>query len=149
TTNISGAISSGLTLTNAQPADAGSYTVVVTNSAGFVTSGVATLTVNIPPSITQEPQSQTVDQGSNATFTVTASGTTPLAYQWRFNSTNIAGATASAYTRTNAQPTDAGSYTVVVTNVAGGVTSVVATLDVIIPPPTVAFVGSPTNGAAP
>jgi hypothetical protein len=149
TTNISGAIASGFTLTNAQPADAGSYIAVVTNSAGSVTSVIATLTVNVPPSITEQPQSQTVNQGSNATFTITASGTAPLAYQWRFNSMNIAGATAGAYARTNAQPADAGSYTVVVTNVAGAVTSMVATLDVTIPPPALDFVGSPVNGAAP
>ena len=47
------------------------------------------------------PQSQTVAQGSNVTFTVTADGTAPLAYQWRFASTNIAGATTNSYTRIN------------------------------------------------
>ena len=148
-TNISGAIASSLTLTNVQPADAGSYTVIVTNSAGSITSTVAALAVHVPPSIAQQPQSQTVNQGSNATFTVTASGTTPLAFQWRFNTTNIAGATTIAYTRTNAQPADAGSYTVVVTNVAGSVTSVVATLEVTIPPPVADFTAEPTNGVAP
>ncbi len=90
--------------------------------------------VTNPPSITLDPQSQTVAQGSNVTFTVTADGTAPLAYQWRFGSTNIAGATTNSYTRMNSQPADAGSYCVVVTNAAGSRTSSTATLTVIVPP---------------
>src|SRR5207244_2943307 len=75
------------------------------------------------PSITADPQSQTVPPGSNVLFTVAASGAAPLSYQWRFNGTNIGGATLTSYTRTNAQLTDAGSYTAVVTNTSGSVTS--------------------------
>ncbi len=129
TADIAGATNSGYTRSNAQFADAGSYTVVVTNSVGSVTSAVATLTVlSNPPSITAQPQNQSVSLGSNATFTVTASGTAPLNYQWRFNGANLSGATGTSYTRTNAQLADVGSYSVVVTNVVGSVTSAVATL---------------------
>jgi endonuclease/exonuclease/phosphatase family metal-dependent hydrolase len=91
--------------------------------------------VTNPPSIALDPQSQTVPQGSDVTFTVTADGTPPLAYQWRFNSAVIAGATASAWTRSNVQPADMGSYSVVVSNAAGTATSSNATLSLIVPPP--------------
>src|SRR5207302_8547842 len=61
-----------------QSNQAGSYTVVVGNSAGSVTSAVATLTVYVPAGIATQPLSQTVTQGVNATFTVMGSGTAPL-----------------------------------------------------------------------
>src|SRR5205814_1323732 len=88
------------------------------------------IVTNVPPSISTQPQSQTNVQGSDVTFNVSASGTVPLFYQWRFNTSNIGGATASSYTRTNVGSGDAGNYTVVVTNAAGSVTSAIATLTV-------------------
>ena len=133
-TNISGAVSSSYTRLNAQPADAGNYAVVVSNVAGAITSAVATLTVNVPPSISTPPQSLTVNQSQNALFSITAAGTAPLSYQWRFNGSDILGATASDYTRFNAQGSDAGGYSVVINNMAGSVTSAVASLNVSIPP---------------
>ena len=60
---------------------------------GNVTSNAATLTVNVPPSITTQPASQTVTVGQTATFTVTATGTGTLTYQWKKNGTAIGGAT--------------------------------------------------------
>src|SRR5439155_9675989 len=86
-----------------------------------------------PPAITAQPQSLTVTAGQNATFSVTATGTVPLSYQWRFGGTNIPSATASAYTRANAQTNDAGNYSVVITNQAGSATSTDATLTVTLP----------------
>ncbi len=133
-TNISSANTNSYGISNVQTTNAGSYTIVVSDYSGAVTSSVATLTVsgvNIAPSITTQPQSVTNSQGQNANFTVTATGTAPLNYQWRFTGTNISGATDSGYTRTNTQAADAGSYTVVVTNIAGSVTSAVATLTVV------------------
>jgi pectate lyase len=82
------------------------------------------------PTITTQPASQTVSAGSSVTFSVVASGTAPLSYQWKFNSANISGATSSSYTIASAQTNNAGSYTVTVTNVAGSVTSAAATLTV-------------------
>jgi hypothetical protein len=73
----------------------------------------------VPPSITTQPASKTVNPGANVTFTVSASGTAPLNYQWRFNGANIAGATATSVTKSNVQSGDAGNYSVVVGNVAG------------------------------
>jgi len=95
--------------TNVQPADAGDYSVVVTNAGGLAASDPATLTVNVPPVISAQPQSQTVSVGSNVLFSVTATGTEPLGYQWRFNTADIAGATGSTYTLNNAQTTNAGT----------------------------------------
>ncbi len=135
-TNIAGATTNSYTRMNAQPADAGSYCVVVTNSAGSVTSSTATLTVIIPPTIVTHPLAQAACQGAAATFTVTVTGTDPLSYQWRFNATDVSGATTSAYTRGNAQPTDMGSYSVVVSNSAGAVASSNATLSLVVPAPT-------------
>ncbi|HQL79106.1 MAG TPA: immunoglobulin domain-containing protein [Verrucomicrobiota bacterium] len=128
--DISGATSSNYTISNVQSAQAGAYTVVIVNPGGSVTSGAAILTVLVPPSITTQPVGQTVDQGSTVSFSAAATGTTPLAYQWRFNGTAIPGATLSSYTKSNVQLADAGNYSVVVTNIAGSVTSANALLTV-------------------
>src|ERR1051326_4772496 len=97
---------------------------------GTITSSNALLTVIVPPTITNQPQSLTINQGMNATFTVGASGTSPFSYQWLFNGTNSPGATASSYTKTNAQPSDSGNYSVAVSNPAGTATSSNAVLTV-------------------
>jgi len=128
---VSGATGASFTLNSVQPADAGIYTVVVTNGVGTVTSSSATLTVNaaaVAPSISSQPQSTSVTVGSAATFSVTASGAAPLSYQWQKAGTAISGATSASYSIANAQATDAGSYAVVVSNSVGSVTSSAATL---------------------
>jgi hypothetical protein len=133
-TNLATATAADLALNNLQSPDAGNYTVVVTNSAGSATSAVAVLTVTsspVPPMITSQPQSQTVVAGANVSFGVAATGTAPLAYQWRFNGTNLAGAFSTSLTLTNVQATSAGSYSVVVSNSAGSATSSNAVLTVI------------------
>jgi RHS repeat-associated protein len=79
--------------------------------------------------ILTQPVSQTVAQGTNVTFSVTAQGVSPLNYQWYFNGTNLlAGATSSSLTISNVQVTDEGSYQLVVTNFTGSLTSSAATL---------------------
>jgi hypothetical protein len=82
------------------------------------------------PSITSQPQSASVSVGSSATFSVGASGSTPLSYQWSFDGTPISGATASSYTVASAQIASAGNYTATVTNSAGSATSSAAVLTV-------------------
>jgi hypothetical protein len=128
--NISGATAATYTRSNVQAADAGNYSVVITNAAGSVTSANALLTINTPVSITTQPQAQTVIAGANALFSVTATGTAPLTYQWRFNGANIVGATSANFNRTNAQVGNAGSYSVVVGNSMNAVTSAPAVLTV-------------------
>lgn len=109
---------------------AGSYDVVVTNSLGSVTSTAAVLTVGLVPAVTTQPVALTVAAGKPATFTVVASGTPTLTYQWRKAGTNINGATAATYTIASVVAADAGSYDVVVSNTYGGTTSSAATLTV-------------------
>jgi outer membrane protein assembly factor BamB len=134
TNNLAGATNTSLTLTNIQPADAGYYEVVVTNACGSTTGLVASLTVPQPgvaPSITAQPQSRTNVAGTAATFSVAATGTAPLRYQWRFEGANLVGATSTNLTFASVQLTNAGNYTVVVTNAYGAVTSQVAVLTVL------------------
>ncbi len=134
-TAISGATAPTYTTPATTSADSGSqFTVVVSNTAGSVTSNAATLTVNASataPSITTQPASQTVTLGQTATFTVVATGTAPLSYQWRKSGTAISGATSPTYTTPATTSADSGSqFTVVVSNTAGSVTSNAATLTV-------------------
>lgn len=130
--NISGATSSSYTTSATVLADNGaSYSVVVNNTAGSITSSNATLTVNpAPPTITSQPQNVTVNEGGSASFSVIAGGSAPLSYQWRKGGSAISGATASTLTISPVAQVDAGSYDVVVTNGAGGVTSSAATLTI-------------------
>ena len=84
----------------------------------------------LPPTILTQPQSRTVRAGTNVTFKVVATGTSPLSYQWRFNTTNVVGATNSSLALTNVQLVQSGNYTVVVTNSINSVTSAPANLKV-------------------
>jgi len=132
-TGLSGATNAALTLSNIQSNQTGNYTVVVTNIAGIVTSAVATVTVLVPPRITSHPESRAVVQGQSTSFSADATGTTPLTYRWRFNGTMLAGATNALLQLSNIQSNQSGNYTVVVTNVAGSITSSAATLTVFVP----------------
>ena len=87
----------------------------------------------VAPAITQQPVSQTNLVGTAATFSVTATRTAPLSYQWKFNGTNVTGATNHPLTLNNVQLTNAGNYSVLVTNLAGSTNSPAATLAVNVP----------------
>ncbi len=87
----------------------------------------------VPPVITSQPTNQMVFMGQNASFSVTADGTPPLSYQWRFNTTNIVGQTNASLLIASAQITNAGNYSVLVTNIAGSTNSIAAALTVNIP----------------
>ena len=97
-----------------------------------MTSAAATLTVNaVAPRITTSPANRTVTAGQTATFTVVATGTAPLSYQWQKNGVNISGATAASYTTPATTTSESGSrFAVVVKNTVGTVTSAAATLTV-------------------
>ncbi len=94
-------------------------------------------TTAVGPTITTQPQSQTVTAGFTAQFSVVATGTPAPTYQWQFNGAPVAGATSATLTLSGVQSSGAGTYTVVVTNPAGSVTSNPATLTVnaVTPPP--------------
>src|SRR5262249_47964923 len=147
--NIAGATSASYTTPATTTSDSGStFVVVVTNSAGTATSNVATLTVNpapVAPTITTQPTNQSATAGQTATFTVTATGTAPLSYQWQKNGANIAGATLSSYSTAATTTSDSGStFKVVVSNSAGSATSNAATLTVN-PAPAPAIQVNPTS----
>ncbi len=138
--DISGANSAAYTIPSLVLGDAGAYSVRVSNSLSNVTSNAANLTVTssvVAPSITTQPQSQSVGVGGVVSFAVVATGTAPLAYQWRKDTVNIPGATGASYTIFSTVSSDAGSYTVVVSNSGGAnpVTSSAAVLTVTPPSP--------------
>ncbi len=140
TTNIAGATASSFTKNSPQPSDAGNYSVIVSNSVNVVTSSNATLTVMVvPPSISSQPTNQTAWIGSSPAFTVSASGPGTLRYQWRFGGVNLSGATTSTLVRNNVTTNNTGNYDVIITNASGSVTSQIAILTVIVPPPNVRF----------
>ena len=126
--NISGATLSSYTIPSVTYNDQQIYSVKVVNGGGTVFSSNATLTVLSPPVITSPPQNATVVQGQNGSFSVGATGSDPLKYQWSVNGSLISGATNSALTVNGVQSSNAGSYSVVVSNGFGAVTSSVATL---------------------
>lgn len=102
-------------------------------------SGTSPMVKTAAPSITTQPSNQTVTVGSTATFSVVATGTTPLTYQWQKGTTPVPGATAASYTTAATTSSDNGSqFEVVVTNSVGSITSNAATLTVttVAPSPT-------------
>jgi hypothetical protein len=132
-TAITGATSANYTIAATSAEDAGSYDVLVSNSAGSVTSAAATLTVATAsgvPAILAQPASQSVAVGSDVSLTVSASASGTLAYQWRKSGVAIASATSISYTISNVGTADAGVYDVVVTNANGSTTSAAAILTV-------------------
>jgi Immunoglobulin domain len=133
-TNIPGATASVLSVANVQFNDAGAYSVSVSNAVGSVSSSSALLTVLSPPVITQQPSDQMVVAGTPMSFSVVAGGSAPMGYQWQFNSADIAGATQSTYSVASAQPTNAGTYSVVVSNAYGVTASSNAVLALLLPP---------------
>jgi hypothetical protein len=132
---ISGAKSSAYTTAATTSSDNGAqFRVVVSNSKGTVTSNNATLTVTsatVPPTISSHPSNQTVTAGQTATFSVTASGTSPLSYRWQKNGSIVNGAISSTYTTPAATSADNGArFAVEVSNAASSVMSNDATLSV-------------------
>jgi sugar lactone lactonase YvrE len=129
--SINGATSATVTLSNVQPADAGTYTVTVSNVAGSVVSTGAQLIVNTTPAFTSQPRTQVALAGSAVTFSVSASGGASFNYQWRKNGVAILGATSSILTLNAVTVADAGNYDVIVSNGLGIVNSSLAQLTVV------------------
>jgi len=129
-TPVPGATSATLTFNNIQESSEGLYLCRVTNNLGSVDSNFASVTVDQGPAVTDQPDSQTVNEGDNVTFTVLASGSPTLTYQWRKDNANIGGANGTSYTINNVTSGDAAAYDVVITNGCGNTTSNDAVLTV-------------------
>ncbi len=137
------AVTAVFTIPMSEPVGARDCSVVFPTPQGTVTFSLAagfavTAAADTPPSITQQPVSRTVRLGAPVTFTVGASGTPPLAYQWQKNQTDIDGATAASFGIGAVAPADAAAYRCVVSNDFGTATSDEALLTVDTNPPTAA-----------
>ncbi|MGH8016707.1 MAG: immunoglobulin domain-containing protein [Opitutaceae bacterium] len=142
---LSGATSASLSLLAVGSSDAGSYTVVATNSVGTATSAAAVLVVeNVPtaPSIVVPPMSVSVVEGQPLTLNVSANGYPSLNYAWKHNGSSIPGATLATYSVASASSAHAGEYQVVVNNSEGTATSPAATVTIF---PAVAITVQPAN----
>ena len=148
---IPGATSSTYTIAATSLTDSAVFTVVVSNGAGTATSNHATLTVAdalVAPAITKQPAAQSVTAGQTAKFTVEATGTAPLRYQWKLNDQDISGATDSSYTTSDTNTVgNAAVFTVVVSNGTGTATSDKATLTVTPAPVAPAITTQPMSQA--
>src|SRR5437016_1444888 len=98
--------------------------------ASALQMALAAATLLAQPVISKPPLDQSVSVGANVTLQVIATGTAPLTYQWRFNSTVISGQTTASLTLPNVQTANAGAYDVLVANASGVATSRVAVLEV-------------------
>ena len=156
---ISGSQTGTLTISNAQVTDTGNYVLLASNGAGATNTLPASLTINGPPAITAQPAPESVFVGANASFSVAATGTQPLSYQWFRNSLplsdagNISGSATATLSLTNVQLTDSANFQVVISNVAGTTNSALVALIVTAPgacdPPPANLVGWWTgNGTA-
>lgn len=157
---VTGTETNTLRISAVTPQDAGTYRVMVSNAYGSVTSQPGTLTVLLrPPEITMEPADQIVVSGSPASFTVAATGSLPINFQWRRNGADvvdadrIGGAQTATLSIAGTRIEDLGVYTVLIRNAYGAVTSSPANLTVILQPPELTatpenqsvFSGAPVN----
>jgi hypothetical protein len=130
--NILAATSQDLTFTPVAADNGATFRCVVTNSAGSVTSNAAKLTVTTAqgPTITTQPTDQTVALGHSVTFSVRATGSAPLSFQWQRNGSNILAATSQDLTFNPVAADSGATFRCVVTNSVGSVTSNAAKLTV-------------------
>jgi hypothetical protein len=128
--DLAGATNATLSLTNVQYSQSGGYSVLIANTFGTLQSSNAFLTVQTPPFFTSQPASETLFIGATATFTATADGSQPLSFLWAFNGTNLLDATNDTLTLSGVQFSQAGVYTLTVSNAFGGVWSSNALLTV-------------------
>ena len=145
---IAGARGADFMIPSTRLADAGAYTVRVSNALGSVVSEPAMLTVNpapTPPTIVHEPDNQTVGVGGTVVFAVQAKGTAPLTFIWRRNGLTLPGANGPLLVLTNVQKFQTGTYSVFVTNSRGYVNSRAATLTVTDAPTPPAIVSAPAS----
>jgi hypothetical protein len=124
-TLLAGKTDSSLNILTVADSDAGSYTVKVSNSGGSVTSSAAVVVVGpaAPPTILYQPMAQTINVGSPLSIYVNAQGVAPLSYEWKKNSVTLPSFTGNTVSIANAQQSDEGIYSVVISNSVGSVSS--------------------------
>lgn len=127
-TNVSGATSASLNINGVTNADGGSYTCIVTNTCGDVTTTAATLTVSPATAISTQPNGGTYCEGDNVSLSVTSTGG-GLSYQWQLNGSNVSGATSASYSML-ASTSNNGDYTCIINGDCGNATSNTATVNV-------------------
>jgi hypothetical protein len=127
---LAGATNLTLTVTNVQASQAGTYSVSLSNLINVVNTSAALYLNSLTLTISTQPQSQTISDGAGVSFTVGAVGSGTLSYQWRFNGTDIPGATNATLTLSAAHSSQAGDYSVRVTDANGPRLSACATLTV-------------------
>lgn len=125
---IVGATSPALRLPSTTAADAGAYKLTATNSLGSATTSPATLTVNAPLTITTQPRDISASEGNSASFTVAATASGALTYQWRRNGVNLTGATAATLAVNPVTAASYGTYSVLVSTIGGSLESATAQL---------------------
>jgi len=145
--DLPGATNSVFVMSNVQLANEGLYTVRISNAVGSVISSAASVSVPVTLVITTQPQSQTVNVGATATFRVSVTGSRPVTYRWDQDAIEIPGESSSNLVLSAVQTNQAGGYRVRISNPLGSVTSVVATLTVVMPPVFVQQPQSRTNFA--
>ncbi|MEW6156060.1 MAG: immunoglobulin domain-containing protein [Verrucomicrobiota bacterium] len=133
---ISGATDSALVIADVQLANAGRYSVVISDAAGTLTSKEVLITVLAAPEIETPPLEQTVLAGDPVRLEVRATGTLPLEYQWQRDEKDLPGATTEVLEIANAQLEHEGNYRVVIRSHLGSVTSDAVKINVLIQPKT-------------
>ena len=118
-TNLAGRTSAALSLTNVQTSATGIYSLLITNLYGSTQIDLLLTVTDSLPYIVSQPGGAQISVGGSATFAVSARGSLPLSYQWRFNGQNISGATNSMLTLSNLNYNQTGYYDVAVSNPFG------------------------------
>ena len=131
TNAVSGATNTTFSLPVVALADEGSYKVIFSNRLGTAASTNVNLAISYPPQITQQPAAATIVQGNPVSFTVAATGRTPMTYAWQLNSVAITGATNATYTIASVAVGHSGDYGVMVRNADGAVWAPAARLTVV------------------
>jgi len=148
-TNLTGETGSSLTITNTQPGDAGTYSVLVSNSVGSVVSSNVLLSVTdpVPPAFSVQPGSLEATIGQTVVLSAAATGVPAPTYQWLKNGMNVNGATNATLTLVNVQAPDAGMYSVMASNSVDAVTSSNTMLTVAVPDGYCMINGATTGGS--
>ena len=131
--HITGATDSILTITGMTYSDTGYYHCIISNTCAMAITDSVLVNINIAPVITQQPDSLSICNNQNAQFTVSASGDS-LYYQWQKNGVDIVGATNDTLSFTPATYLDTANYQCIVYNTCGTEISLIANLNMNIPP---------------